>query len=317
RFRQTLQRAERRHAHPDQPLHGRRGAAVPAGRRHRPWPDRLRRRARSAGRADPTRQAHRSPLRARGRRPRSRVARAARSSRGGRERSPGPEGRGQRGRGPGAGGASSERPDRRERAARRSDERGLRPRPRVALSLRNTVRAFPTLLRVGFADAVAYRAEMLIWVLATTMPLVMLALWSTVAREAPVGRYGQAQFTAYFLATFVVRQITGSWVFYDINFAVRNVVSLPVAIVAWFVVGWAGMTHDPFLWAVWLVSIAGSWMITLLVNLLIGCAAFFLESSLKVMDAWLVAFFVFSGYLIPIDLFPPRLRAAVEWLPFR
>jgi len=214
------------------------------------------------------------------------------------------------------------------------------------LSLRNTVRAFPTLLRVGFADAVAYRAEMLIWVLATTMPLVMLALWSTVAREAPVGRYGQAQFTAYFLATFVVRQITGSWVFYDINFAVRNgtlamrllrpvhplwayaaealaampmrlAVSLPVAIVAWFVVGSRAMTHDPVLWAVWIASIAGAWLMTLLVNLIIGCAAFFLESSLKVMDAWLVAFFVFSGYLIPIDLFPPRLRAVVEWLPFR
>jgi ABC-2 type transport system permease protein len=187
---------------------------------------------------------------------------------------------------------------------------------------------------------------MLIWVLATTMPLVMLALWSTVASDAPVGRYGQSQFTAYFLATFVVRQITGSWVFYDINFAIRNgtlamrllrpvhplwayaaealaampmrlAVSLPVAIVAWLVVGWRGMTHDPLLWAVWIASIAGAWLMTLLVNLIIGCAAFFLESSLKVMDAWLVAFFVFSGYLIPVDLFPARLRAAVDWLPFR
>ena len=40
------------------------------------------------------------------------------------------------------------------------------------MSLHATVRAFPTLLRVGFADAVAYRAEMLVWILATTMPLV-------------------------------------------------------------------------------------------------------------------------------------------------
>jgi ABC-2 type transport system permease protein len=214
------------------------------------------------------------------------------------------------------------------------------------LSLRNTARAFPTLLRVGFADAVAYRAEMLIWVLATTMPLVMLALWSTVARDAPVGRYGEAEFTAYFLVTFIVRQITGSWVFYDINFAIRNgtlamrllrpvhplwayaaealasmpmrlLVSVPVAVVALAAVGWKALAHDPVLWAVWLASIAGAWLITLLVNLIVGCVAFFLESSLKVMDAWLVAFFVFSGYLIPIDLFPARLRAVVDVLPFR
>ena len=73
------------------------------------------------------------------------------------------------------------------------------------MSVRNTLRAFPTLLRVGFSEAVAYRAEMLIWVLATTMPLVMLALWSAVAREAPIGRFGQSEFTAYFLADFIVR----------------------------------------------------------------------------------------------------------------
>ncbi len=214
------------------------------------------------------------------------------------------------------------------------------------MSLRNTARAFPTLLKVGVAEAVAYRAEMLIWVLATTMPLVMLALWSTVAREAPVGRYGEPQFVAYFLVTFIVRQITGSWVFYDINFAVRNgtlamrllrpvhplwtyaaealaampmrlLVSLPAAAVALSVVGGRALTHDPVLWAVWGAALAGSWILTLLVNLVVGCMAFFMESSLKVMEAWVVFFFVFSGYLIPVDLFPPRLRAVVEWLPFR
>jgi ABC-2 type transport system permease protein len=214
------------------------------------------------------------------------------------------------------------------------------------LSLRNTARAFPTLLRIGFADAVAYRAEMVVWVLATTMPLVMLALWSTVAKEAPVGRYGQPEFVAYFLVTFIVRQLTGSWVFYDMVFAVRNgtlamrllrpvhplwayaaeamaamplrlLVSLPMAVVALVVVGSRQVTHDAFLWAIWLLAVAGSWVITLLVNLIVGCAAFFLESSLKIMDVWLVFFFVLSGYLIPVDLFPPSLRAVVEWLPFR
>jgi ABC-2 type transport system permease protein len=52
-------------------------------------------------------------------------------------------------------------------------------------------------------------------------------------------------------------------------------------------------------------------------NFVIGCASFFLESSAKLMDAWLVFFFVLSGYLIPIDLFPRGLGAVVDWLPFR
>jgi ABC-2 type transport system permease protein len=214
------------------------------------------------------------------------------------------------------------------------------------VSLRATVRAFPTLLRVGFADAVAYRAEMIVWVLATTMPLVMLALWSAVAGDAPIGRYGQPEFVSYFLATFIVRQITGSWAFYEISFEVRNgtlamrllrpvhpllayaaqgiaampmrfVVSLPVAIVALAVLGRAATTHDPVLWALWVVAVVGGWTITMLVNLALGCLSFFVESSMKLMDAWLVFYFVLSGYLIPIDLFPPWLRPIVDWLPFR
>ncbi|NRD47887.1 ABC transporter permease, partial [Corallococcus exiguus] len=49
------------------------------------------------------------------------------------------------------------------------------------MSLRTALKALPTMLRIGFSEAVAYRAEMIIWVLATTMPLIMLALWSAVA----------------------------------------------------------------------------------------------------------------------------------------
>ncbi len=187
---------------------------------------------------------------------------------------------------------------------------------------------------------------MLVWVLATTMPLVMLALWTTVAGDAPIGRYGRPEFTAYFLATFIVRQITGSWAFYEIAFEVRNgtlamrllrpvhpllayaadgiaampmrfAVSIPVAIAVFALVGRAAMTHDPAMWTMWVISVAGAWMITLLVNLVIGCMSFFVESSMKLMDAWLVFYFVLSGYLIPIDLFHGALRVLVDWLPFR
>ena len=89
-------------------------------------------------------------------------------------------------------------------------------------SLRTTVRALPTVLRVGFSEAVAYRAEMLVWVLSTTMPLVMMALWTAVAREAPIGRFGEKEFVAYFLATFIVRQLTGSWAAWQMNFEVKQ-----------------------------------------------------------------------------------------------
>lgn len=209
-----------------------------------------------------------------------------------------------------------------------------------------TLRALPTLLRIGLAEAVAYRAEMLVWVLATTMPLIMLAFWSAVARDQPIGRFGQKEFVAYFLATFIVRQLTGSWAAWEINFEIRQgtmamrllrpihpaysyaaenvaavplrlVVALPVAVIALLTVGSSQLPRDPRLWIVWCLAMLGSWLITFMANVAIGSLAFYMESSLKVMDAYIAATFVFSGYLIPVELFPPLLRSIVAWMPFR
>ncbi len=90
------------------------------------------------------------------------------------------------------------------------------------MSLRNTVKAFPTMMRVGLAEAVAYRAEMLIWVLTTTMPLIMMALWTAVARDAPIGRFGQGSSSRTSSPRFIVRQLTGSWAAWQMNFEVKQ-----------------------------------------------------------------------------------------------
>jgi ABC-2 type transport system permease protein len=214
------------------------------------------------------------------------------------------------------------------------------------MSVRNTIRALPALFRVGVFEAVAYRAEFLVWVLSTTMPLIMLALWSAVASDAPVGRYGQPEFVAYFLATFIVRQLTGAWVAYEMNFEIRQgalamrllrpvhplwtyavenlaalpmrlVVALPVAVALLVFSGLSRLSHDPAIWLIWCAAMLGGWLITFLANLVIGCLAFYMESSLKLMDVWLAVFFVFSGYLYPLELFPPVLRVVADWLPFR
>jgi ABC-2 type transport system permease protein len=214
------------------------------------------------------------------------------------------------------------------------------------MSVRSTVRALPTLVQVGFAEAIAYRAEMLVWVLSATMPLIMLALWSAVAADAPVGRFNQEGFLAYFLATFIVRQLTGAWVAWQMSFEVRTgtmamrllrplhpmvsyavenlaalplrlVVALPVALLALFLLGTKTLPHDGRLWLVWCAAVLGGWLITFLANALIGCLALWTGSSIKMMDVWLVAFMVFSGYLVPVELFPGALRALVDWLPFR
>jgi ABC-2 type transport system permease protein len=212
--------------------------------------------------------------------------------------------------------------------------------------VRRTVRALPTLFRVGFASAVAYRSEFLIWVLTTNMPLVMLLLWTAVAREAPVGRFGEQEFAAYFLAALIVRLVTGSWVVWEMNMEIRDgtlamrllrpvhpfiayatenlaalpmrlLVSLPIAFGALLWVGHEQLTHDPVQWAIAPLSLAGAWTITFCVMLAIGTLGLFWQSSLALFDLWLAVSFVFSGYTIPLELFPSWLYAIARWLPFR
>ena len=218
------------------------------------------------------------------------------------------------------------------------------------MSVGAAIRAMPTLLKVGFSEAVAYRAEMLIWVFATTMPLIMMMLWTTVAAVNPVvGQGGQewnsGTFVAYFLAVFMVRQLISAWAAWEINFEIRggtlsmrllrpihpvltfamsNIAYMPMralvtapVLVILLVTQLEHLSHDWRIWLLWVVSLFFAWFITFFVNVLVGALAFFLDSSLRVMDVWLALFFVFSGYMFPLDLFPPWLRSITECLPFR
>jgi ABC-2 type transport system permease protein len=199
---------------------------------------------------------------------------------------------------------------------------------------------------VGVASAIAYRGEFVIWILSTNMPLVMLALWSEVAREAPVGRFGEKQFVAYFLATLIVRLLTGSWVVWEMNneirqgelatrllrpvhpflayaaeniagVPIRGLLALPIGVLALVWAGRSELSADPVQWAIVPLAIFGAWTLIFSAKLLIGSLGLFWESSLALYDLWLGMFFVFSGYLMPLSFFPRWLRAITDWLPFR
>jgi ABC-2 type transport system permease protein len=208
-----------------------------------------------------------------------------------------------------------------------------------------TLSALPTVMRIGLASAIAYRAEILVWVLTTTMPLIMLPLWHAVAEEAPVGGFGQSRFTAYFLAAFVVRQVVGAWAAWTINYEVRTgalsqrllrplhpvyayaaeslasvpircVVALPFGLGAFLLTGGEHVVRGALSWSLVPLSLIGAWMITFFAHVIIGALSMWIHQSIKLMDLWSAGFFVFSGYLVPIALFPDWLGWLPPWMPF-
>lgn len=203
---------------------------------------------------------------------------------------------------------------------------------------------FPTMLRIGFADLFAYRAQVVIWILTTTMPLVMYALWSSLAREAPLGRFDEGTFAGYFLAMLVVRQLSSSWVVWELNETIRsgtlsshllrpvhpllfmvaeNVGALPFRIAVLVPVVIAGLVFLPvdldpsgvqvalFLWTTVL-----AFLLTFMIQAMIGLLALYTQQSLSFQEAWFGLWALLSGYLIPLEL-TPRLAEVAVWLPFR
>ena len=210
---------------------------------------------------------------------------------------------------------------------------------------RGALKAYPTLLRIGLAEAFAYRAEFLVWMLSMTMPLVMLALMAALAREAPLGRFDGPTFTAYYLATLIVRQMTGAWVVWEMVREIREgtlslrllrpihpllsysadslaavpmraLVSLPIALLLLFTTGGGHVSHDPVVLAAFFPSLVGAWALNFSVSAMIGTLGLYLESSMSVWELWLGCFMMLSGYLVPLELFPPWLERIARLLPF-
>jgi len=220
------------------------------------------------------------------------------------------------------------------------------PRPAVVTELARAVRAFPTLLRIGVAEVVAYRAEFLVWILTTNMPLVMLALWHAVAADGPVGRFDQAQFTAYYLGVLVVRLATSNWMAWQMSMEIRDgtlsakllrpihplyayaadhlsaipmrilVVSPIVAVM--IATSWDRLArHDPSLVVVLLASLVGAWLLTFFSMVLLGSVAFYVDSAMGVFELWIGVHGLFSGYLIPLEVLPGWVSKVAAVLPFR
>jgi ABC-2 type transport system permease protein len=209
-------------------------------------------------------------------------------------------------------------------------------------ALGRTLRAFPTLLRVGVAETVAYRAEFLVWILTTTLPLVMLGLWTSVASEAPFQGFTSARFVAYYLSTLIVRNLTGSWVAWQISEEIRmgsmamrllrplhpfiafasshlaaipfrTLIALPIAVALLISSGASALASEPLQLALVLPSIVLAWLITFAMMFAIGSLGFFITKTMAIANTYFGMYVPLSGYLMPLTMMKPAWVATVAY----
>lgn len=208
-----------------------------------------------------------------------------------------------------------------------------------------TIRAIPTLLGIGVAETVAYRAEFLVWILTTTQPLIMMSLFTSVAREGSFQGFSSSAFVAYYMATLIVRQLTGNWVAWQMMEEIRmgtmamrllrpihpvfayiashlaaipfrTLVALPLAVALLATSGASELARDPLQLALLPISIGLSWLLTFAILFAIGSLAFFMTQTMAIANLYFGMYSLLSGYLLPLSVVP-KLAAIAAWLPFR
>jgi ABC-2 type transport system permease protein len=218
------------------------------------------------------------------------------------------------------------------------------PRRGLTGALRRLWRVLGAMWRLSLAEAVAYRVSMLMWILTTTFPLVSLALWSGLAEAGPIGDFSRPDFVAYFVAAFLIRQFTASWVVWELerqirtgelstllmrpvspllHHAMQNLAALPVRVALAVPIGLvvlivAGGLQAPSGGALLalLPALVMAWLINLGVHVCIGCLAFWLTASTSLFEVWLGLYLVLSGAAVPTSLYPEVLAQVVRVLPF-
>ena len=197
------------------------------------------------------------------------------------------------------------------------------------------LRALPTLLRIGVAETVAYRAEFVVWMLTSTMPLIMLGLWTSVADEAPFQQYTSAHFVAYYLGVLIVRNLTSNWVAWQIGEEIRmgvlsmrllrpihpfiayaashaaavpfrSLIALPIAFILLLSSGASVLATEPLQLALLLPSLVLAWVITFGIMFLLGCLGFWITQTFGIVNFYFAMWSLFSGYLLPMDIIHSR-----------
>jgi ABC-2 type transport system permease protein len=189
-----------------------------------------------------------------------------------------------------------------------------------------------------------YRAELLLWALSGSLPFILMGVWTQAAQGGDFG-LSAIEFARYFLAIFLVRQLTVVWVIWDFEREIVNgKLSFrllqpldPVWHHVWSHIG-ERCARVPFIFglialffwlypdAIWLpnlstvglfsIAVIGAFALQFLIQYTLAMFAFWTEKASAIQEVWFLVYLFLSGAIAPLELFPPAIRSIALCTPF-
>ncbi|MEK9495350.1 ABC-2 family transporter protein [Photorhabdus sp. P32] len=184
----------------------------------------------------------------------------------------------------------------------------------------------------------------MVWMIGGVMPIAVMLVWLSLAKEGAIGGYTSSDFAVYFLAIYLVRQLTTIWVMQCLDSDIRRgelsmlllrpvpplycyiaehvgqmIVRGPIVLVV-FISGivLSGNLQRLDIWnfLAFLPSLMLAWIIIFHLYYCLGLLAFWINNAMAFDPLLWALYTILGGSLIPLDLYPPSIAGLLKVLPF-
>ncbi|MBC1269307.1 ABC-2 family transporter protein, partial [Trichormus variabilis FSR] len=195
--------------------------------------------------------------------------------------------------------------------------------------MKKTIRKAWTLLTVYYAYMVEYRAELILWVLSGSLPIILMGAWIKAAQGGSFG-LSPVDFARYFLTVFIVRQISVVWVIWEFEKEVvegklspkllqpldpvwhhvashlsERVARIPFAIL---LIGLFFILYPQALWfptvsqlLLFTVAVSLAFVLRFVIQYTFAMFAFWTERANAIENFWFLFYLFLSGLIAPLD----------------
>jgi ABC-2 type transport system permease protein len=199
-------------------------------------------------------------------------------------------------------------------------------------------------LGVYYALMLEYRSEIFLWALAGIMPFIMLGAWTKAASHGGIGMTAAAV-GRYFIAVFIVRQFSIVWFIYDFEFQVvegrlsglllkpmhpmwgfvaahlgEQLARLPfiagIVALAFVLYPTAFWVPSPISIGLGIITIYAAFTLRFVLQYCFAMMCFWFERASALEYLNFLPYLYLSGFIAPLELYPPAARQWIEWTPF-